>query len=132
MAFTGFVRPSSNAWTKRKQIGTSRGAPIGYACRHQLGGGPNRCERLALEIGIVSVPSDVALELVPKAVVALTDRDLSCEPKRSPQARIAILRQLRLATEHAGLHRGEIKPAELQELTVMAEPTQIAGLGNDG
>ena len=93
--------------------------------RH-LGG--NGGERFALEIGVVVIASDGALVFGPEAVVALADRDLRRHPKGAAQPSIAELGQFRLRSELAGLMGREIEAAELQELAMMAEATQIAGL----
>ena len=85
-------------------------------------GGPRRKDTLGY----------VALELVTEAVLPLPDGHLSSQPERTPEPGVAVLRQLGLAAEGAGLLGGQIKAAELQELSVMAEAAQIAGLSQDG
>lgn len=57
--------------------------------------------------------------------------DLRGHPEGSAQSCIAILRQLGPTAERAGLAGREVKAAELQELSVMAEPAQVSGLGQD-
>lgn len=70
--------------------------------RH-LGG--NGGQRLALEVGTGPIPCDVALELVPEAVLLLTDGDLGGHPESASKASIAELRQLGLSPEDARLMR---------------------------
>lgn len=94
-------------------------------------GGDGR-ERFAPKMLILGIPGDIAAVAFPERVVALTDRDLCGEPEGMPQASIAELRKFGLAAEHAGLMRGEIEAAELQELPMVAEAALIAGFGEDG
>src|SRR5215212_5035730 len=92
----------------------------------------DRGQRLAPQVGIVPITGDVALELVAKAVLFLTDRHLAGEPQGPAQASVAVFGQLGLAPEGAGLMGGQIKSAKLQELTMMAKAAEVAGLGQDG
>ncbi len=80
------------------------------AARHL---GANCCQRLALQIGIVTISCDIALILGTEAVVALSDGDLGGDPKDAPKTCIAELRELRLAAKLARLIGRQIEPAEL-------------------
>lgn len=84
--------------------------------------GGDRRERLAPEVGVAPVAGDIALELGPEAVLPLPDRPLACHPERPPQPGVAVLGQLGLAAELAGLLGGEVEPAELQKLAMLPEP----------
>lgn len=87
---------------------------------------------LAVQMGIVAVPRDVAFELVTEAVGAFEYSNLSSHPEGSAKSRIAVFRDAALAAEHVGLHGCEIHATELQDLAVMAETARIAGLRQDG
>jgi hypothetical protein len=63
--------------------------------RH-LGG--NSGHRLAAQIGIVAISRDVAFDLVPESVLALTDGNLSGDPQSAAQSRIAELGKAGLAS----------------------------------
>lgn len=78
-------------------------------------------ERFAIEIGIAPILGNVALELVPKAVLLLSDRYLSSQPHCSTQSRVAELRQPGLATVLARLIGRQVEAAKLQKLPVMTE-----------
>ena len=138
---------STGSWLTRPHGSTERGSPTWYrsldegpvvvttfddGVHHARHLGGDRGQRLAPQVGIVPIAGDVALELVAEAVLPLPDGDLSSQPQGPAQAGVAVLRQLGLAPEGAGLLGGQIKPAELQELPVMAEAAQIAGLSQDG
>ena len=71
----------------------------GVSHTRHLGG--ERRHRLAATVGIVRVPGDISSELIAEAVVALTRGDLGSHPEGPAQARIAVLGQLRAATERA-------------------------------
>jgi hypothetical protein len=51
---------------------------------------------------------------------------------RTEPAGVAELRELGLAPKLAGLVGGEVEAAQLEELAVMAEPAQVAGLRQNG
>ena len=74
----------SSAWYRPIEEGTiiRTGPNDGMCGARHLGG--NRCQRLALEIGIVAITDDIALILNSKAVVALTDGDLRGNPECGP------------------------------------------------
>jgi hypothetical protein len=95
-----------------------------------LGGNCSEC--LATEIRAVAIPGDVTFELVAEAVLALTDGNLTGNPEAPSQASIAELGEPGLSAVLAGLLGREIEAAELQELPMMTEPSQIAGLRQDG
>lgn len=90
------------------------------------------CERLAAPIRIGPIGLDIALELVPEAVVPLPDCDLAGHPEGSAQSGIAELGEVGAATKGAGLVGLQIQAAELQELAMMPKAAQIAGLGQHG
>lgn len=102
----------------------------GVSHTRHLGG--ERRHRLAATVGIVRVPGGVPSELIAEAVVALTRGNLGSHPEGAAQTRVAVLGQLGAATKRARLTRCEIETAELQELSMMVEATQITGLGQDG
>ena len=58
--------------------------------RHFRGNGG---ECLAPEVGIVTILSDVALEIVTKAILRLPYRNLASDPERAAEAGISELRQ---------------------------------------
>ena len=92
----GPAERGSSAWHRPLDEGPIVGTALDdgvHDARH-LGG--NGCQRLALEIGIVAISGDVALELGSEAVVALTDGDLGGDPEGAAQPGIAELRKLRL------------------------------------
>ena len=80
----------------------------------------------------MAILRNVTLEFVPEAIRFLQNRGLPCEPQSAAQAGIAILGYLASTAKHAGLDGSKIHTAELQELAVMVEPPQIAGLGQNG
>src|SRR3954468_21430080 len=63
--------------------------------------GGDRGQRLAPQVGVVPIACDVALELVAKAVLLLTDRHLAGEPQGPAQAGVAVFRQLGLTPRKA-------------------------------
>jgi hypothetical protein len=103
-------------------------------------------------MSVVSIFRDVAFEFVSEAVGPLENGGLAGHPERAPQSGIAILRDATLTAEHAGLdcgkiplgrlprnrlsrcpaghvympERGAMHAAELQELPMMPNPTQVA------
>lgn len=110
---------------------------IGFAVTdHRVNGAHHLCRDrgvgFAAQMTVVSVLRDVALEFVPEAVGPLENGRLAGHPECAAQPGIAILRDPALTAEHAGLHGGHMRAAELQELAVMPEPTQVASLGQDG
>ena len=112
------------------------GAVVCLGLDHGMGGarhlGGDRGERLALEMGIGVIASDVAFVLVAEAILALPDGDLASHPECAPEPGVAILRQFRLAAEDARLLGRQVEPAELQELAVVPKPAQIARFGQNG
>lgn len=88
--------------------------------------------RFSLQVGVASILCDVALIFISKAVFFLSDRNLRRHPERATQARIAEFGELGLAAESPGLTRGQVEPAEFQELSVMPELAQITGFSENG
>ena len=93
-------------------------------CARHLGG--NGCERLALEIGVVAIPRDIALVLGAKAIVALANGNLGGNPESTPQTGIAILRELCLTSELARLMGRQIEAAELEKLAMVTKAAKVA------
>jgi len=93
-----------------------------YRARH-LGG--NGSQRLALEIGVVAIPGNVALVFGSEAVVALPDGHVGGHPKGASQPSVAELGKHGATAELPRLMRGEIEAAKLQELPMMSEAAQI-------
>ena len=62
------------------------------------------------------------------AVGAFQNCNLTGHPEGSAKLGVAILGDTALAAKHAGLDRREVHAAELQDLTMMSEPAQVAGL----
>ena len=110
------------------QLRSDRNVLDGVNDTRHLGG--NGCERLAPEIRIVAILGDVALEFVSKSVLSLADRNLSAiqsvrRRRALPTSTIAFARD----TDRIAGSR--VKPAELQELAVVAETPEISAFGQD-
>ena len=131
-ALTAPAERGSPAWHRPFEEGPIIGTGFDDGMRGARHLGGNGSQRLALEIGVVAIPGDVALVLGSEAVIALADGDLGGNPEGASQSSIAELRQPGLTAKLAGLVGGEIEAAELQELAMMTEAAQVAGLGQDG
>jgi hypothetical protein len=89
-------------------------------------------QRLALKICIVPITSNVALIFGSEAVITLANGDLRRNPESASKARVPELGELRPTAKLARLMGRQIEATELQELAMMTEATQIAGLGENG
>ena len=125
-------REGSSAWLSDPEKGSIIGAVLDYSVGDACHFCGNRRQRLAFQISVISISRYVSVVFVTKAVLSLTDRNLTGHPERAPQPRIAILRELALAAELAGLVRGQIQAAELQELTIMSKAAQVTSFGEYG
>ena len=97
-ALTALTDRGSSTWHPPLNEGPVVGIAFddGVDDTRHLGG--NSGHRLAAQIGIVAISRDVAFELVPESVLALTDGDLSGEPQGAAQSRIAELGKAGLAS----------------------------------
>src|SRR3954452_16437428 len=131
-ALTAHAERGSPTWHRPLNKGPVTGTAFDDRVHDAGHFGGDRGQRLAPQVGIVPVAGNIALELVAEAVLFLADRHLAGEPQGPAQASVAVFRQLGLTPEGAGLMGGQIKPAELQELTMVAKAAQVAGLGQNG
>src|SRR3954469_24478508 len=131
-ALTAHAERGSPTWRRPLNEGPVIGTALDDRVHHAGHLGGDRGQRLAPQVGIVPITGDGALERVAEAVLFLADRHLAGEPQGPAQASVAVFRQLGLTPEGAGLMGGQIKPAELQELTMVAKAAQVAGLGQNG
>ena len=127
----GVCRGGSSAWHRPLKEGSIIGAgfDVGMNSARHLGG--NGYQRLALEIGVVTVPGDVALILGPEAVSRCLIASRAAIQK-ARLSRVAELGKLGAAAKLPGLMRGEIQTAELEELAMVAEAAQVASFGENG
>ncbi len=94
--------------------------------------GRHGAQGLALAIWDLRIALDVPGIFLSKRILTHPHRALGGHPEGIPQPRIAMLREPTRSAELARLLGGEIETAELEELTIVREPTQIAGFRQDG
>ena len=86
---------------------------------------------LALQIGIIGVPPDVAFELPSEAVLTLSESRGGSQPVGVAQAGIVSLGELVASVALPALAGGEVEATELQVLTVMGEAAQVPAFCQD-
>src|SRR3954454_4014131 len=131
-ALTAHAERGSPTWYRPLNEGPVIGTALDDRVHHARHLDGDCGQRLAPQVRIVPITCDVALDLVAEAVLFLADRHLAGEPQGPAQASVAVFGQLGLTPEGAGLMGGQIKSAELQELTMVPKAAQVAGLGQNG
>lgn len=89
VAASSALQRGPSAWARPSRTGFAV-FDHGACCSRRLG--DNGGTSLALQMSVVSILSNVALELVAKAVGPLQDGDLTGDPEGVPQARGALFR----------------------------------------
>ena len=87
--------------------------------------------RHTLPVGTGRITPEISFELVPEAILAQPHGHGGGHPERTAKSCVAILRQLGGAAKLARLLGREIEATELEELTMVVEAAQVAGLGQD-
>lgn len=109
------------------EVGSGFDDPMSYSCHLRSDSHIGH----ALAISTQRIAPEISFELVPKTVLAQAHGYCSSHPKCATKPCVAVLRQPGGAAELARLLGREIESTELEELTMMAEAAQVAGLCKD-